>query len=226
MTTLRHRVAADTRYTLLGLPTATIHFTVAVAGLSAGLGSAVALVGLPILAGAALAARSLADAERAALPGVLGHPVGRPRYAPPPPGAGPVRRLLNPLASGQAWLDLLHGIVAFPFALASFVLAAVWWAGAVAGLAFPLYGWVVARIPGVEPPLADWLGVPSWLATSDLFFVLVNTGVGVLFALTLPVVLRTAALLRAGVSQALLTRAPEPEPAAFPHGRTLSAATR
>ncbi|QYC43057.1 hypothetical protein Nocox_27305 [Nonomuraea coxensis DSM 45129] len=211
MTSFLRRVAADTRYVLLGLPVAVVHFVVAVAGLSAGLGAAVAFVGLPLLAGAAFAARGLADAERAALPAVLGHPVGRPRYTPVPPEAGRLRRLLNPLASGQAWMDLLHGIVAFPFALVSFVLGVTWWAGTIAGLTFPLYGWIIARIPGVESPLPSWLGLPEWLVAGDLAVVLVNTGIGVLFALTLMPVLRLAALMKAGVSQALLTRAPEPE---------------
>ncbi|RSN10642.1 hypothetical protein DMB42_17380 [Nonomuraea sp. WAC 01424] len=206
MTSLRHRVAADTRYVLLGLPTAAASFTLAAAGVSAGLGSAVAFVGLPVLAGTAAMARNFADLERAALPGVLGHPIARPRYAQAPAGAGSFRRMMNPLASGQAAMDLLHAIITFPVSLAAFVLGAVWWAGTVLGLTFPLYGWAIAAIPGVDGGLPALLG----LGTGAVPFVVFNTLAGVLFALTLVPVLRIAALLKAGVSQSLLTRAHDP----------------
>lgn len=209
MRTLQHRLVTDTRYILLGLPMAIMSFSIVVAGVSAGLGAAVAFIGLPVLAATAVLARNLADVERVALPGVLGHPVARPRYAPAPPGAGWFRRLMNPVVNGQAWLDLLHAIVAFPFALASFVLTTVWWAGAVAGLTFPLYGWIIARIPGVEMGFPEWLGLPD----GELLYTVVTTGAGLAFALTLVPVVRLAALLKAGVAQAMLTQAVQPEPA-------------
>ncbi|MEV6032449.1 sensor domain-containing protein [Nonomuraea sp. NPDC052116] len=211
MRTLQRRLATDTRYTLLGLPLSVASFATTVIGVSAGLGSAVAFVGLPVLAATAAAAKHLADLERVALPDVLGHPVARPAYTPVPEGAGWFRRVMNPLTSGQAMMDLLHGIIALPFALAAFVLSAVWWAGAIAGLTFPIYGWAIARIPGaLENGLPEWLG----LAATPTTFVLVTTAVGALFALTLVPVVRMAALLKAGVAQTMLTRAVHPEPAA------------
>ncbi|MFI7420924.1 sensor domain-containing protein [Nonomuraea sp. NPDC049684] len=206
MTTLRHRVATDTRYVLLGLPAAAASFTLAVAGVSAGLGTAVVFAGLPVLAATAAMARHFADLERAALPGVLGHPIARPRYAQTPAGAGSFRRMMNPLASGQAAMDLLHAIIAFPVSLAAAVVSAVWWAGAVLGLTFPLYGWAIAAIPGVDGGLPALLG----LGAGTVPFVVFNTAVGLLFALTLVPVVRTAALVKASVSQALLTRAHVP----------------
>jgi Putative sensor len=209
MTTLQHRLITDTRYVLLGLPMAVMSFVIVVAGISVGLGAAVAFAGLPVLAAAATLARNFADTERLALPGVLGHRIPRPRYTPAPVGAGWFRRLMNPLLNGQACLDLLYGIVAFPFALVSFILTVVWWAGAVAGLTFPLYGWIIVRIPGFEPGVLEWLG----LGDSDLLYIVLNTGLGVAFALTLVPVVRLAALLKAGVSQALLTGMAVADPA-------------
>ncbi|KAB8193275.1 hypothetical protein FH608_023615 [Nonomuraea phyllanthi] len=206
MRTLQRRLSTDTRYTLLGLPAAVASFTVTVAGVSAGLGSAVVFVGLPVLAATAAASRHLADLERVALPGVLGQPVARPEYPAAPASAGLVRRMLNPMTAGQAWMDLLYGIVGFPFALVSFILTAVWWTGAVAGLTFPLYGWAIARIPGAGHGLTEWLG----LADTPVMFVAVNTAVGALFALTLVPVVRMAALMKASVAQAMLTRAAYP----------------
>ncbi|WP_431914998.1 sensor domain-containing protein [Nonomuraea jabiensis] len=210
MTSLQRRLATDTRYTLLGLPLSLASFGVTVVGVSAGLGGAVAFVGLPVLAATAAASRHLADLERVALPDVLGHPVARPPYTPVPEGAGWFRRMMNPLASGQAMMDLLHGIIAFPFALVSFVLTATWWLGAVAGLTFPIYGWAVDRIPGVGD------GLPEWLAFygDPTAFVIVNTVAGALFALTLVPVARIAALLKGGIAQTMLTRAAYPESAA------------
>ncbi|MFI7614274.1 sensor domain-containing protein [Nonomuraea terrae] len=215
MRTLQRRLTTDTRYILLGLPAAVIGFTGVVAGVSAGVGTAVVFAGLPILAGTAAMARNLADVERVALPGVLGHPVDRPPYRPAPAGASWFRRVMNPLTSGQAWLDLLHGIVALPIALAAAVVTLVWWAGAIAGLLFPLYGWVIAAIPGSDGGLPALLG----LGDGDLVFVGFNTLVGVLFALTLVPVVRGAALMKAAVSQALLTRA------AFPAAANLAPVT-
>ncbi|MFC7099149.1 sensor domain-containing protein [Nonomuraea rubra] len=149
MTTLRHRLATDTRYTLLGLPMAVVHFAVVVVGISAGLGTAVVFIGLPILAATAAAARNLADFERVALPGVLGRPVARPPYRPAPAWAGRLRRTMNPLTSGQAAIDLLYGILAFPVSLAASVVVAVWWAGTLAGLTFPCTA-------GSSPPSPAW----------------------------------------------------------------------
>ncbi|MEV0388375.1 sensor domain-containing protein [Nonomuraea sp. NPDC050643] len=212
MTTLRHRLATDSRYLLLGLPMAVVSFSISVAGLSAGLGAAVAFVGLPILAGAAAAARNLADFERVALPGVLGQRVARPPYPPAPAGAGWFRRMMNPLATAQGWLDLLYGIIAFPISLAAGVIALVWWAGTIAGLTFPIYGWTIAAIPGVDNGLPMLLG----LGDGDLAFVGVNTLAGVLFALTLVPVVRGAALVKASLAQAMLTRAASYEPAVEP----------
>ncbi|SDL09453.1 sensor domain-containing protein [Nonomuraea jiangxiensis] len=203
MTNLRHRLATDTRYTLLGLPNAIAHFSVTVAGVAAGLGSAVAFVGLPILSGTAIVARSLSDFERVALPDVLGRSVARPDYSPVPERAGWFRRMMNPLASGQAWIDLLYGIVAFPISLAAAVVTAVWWAGTIAGLTFPLYGWILTRIPGFDGGLPQLLG----LGDGELTYVGFNTVIGVLFALTLLPIVRGAALIKASLAQALLTRA-------------------
>ncbi|GAA4512507.1 sensor domain-containing protein [Nonomuraea ferruginea] len=214
MTTLQQRIAADSRYLLLSFPTALVTFPLVVAGVSAGLGAAVAFVGLPVLAATAGLARNVADVERASLPGVLGHPVARPRYREAPVWAGWFRRMMNPLASGQAIMDLLHVIIAFPIAVAGFVVAAVWWVGTLAGLTFPLYGWIIAGIPGaVETGLPDLLG----FGASPALFVVWNTVIGLLFAITLAPVLRGTALVKASLAELMLTRPALARPAAAPH---------
>ncbi|MFC7099150.1 hypothetical protein ACFQQB_00790 [Nonomuraea rubra] len=52
-------------------------------------------------------------------------------------------------------------------------------------------------------------------------FVVFNTAIGVLFALTLVPVVRGAALVKASLAQAMLTRAPLDAPARVPAGVTV-----
>lgn len=203
MTPLRRRIAIDSRYLLLSLPTALVSFPLVVGGVSAGLGAAVAFVGLPVLAATAALARNVADVERASLPAVLGYPVARPRYREAPSWAGWFRRTMTPLTSGQAVMDLLHAIVSFPISVAAFVVAAVWWTGTLAGLTFPLYGWIIAAIPGAMEGSVLWL---LGLGRDPALFVVCHTVLGLLFAITLAPVLRGTALVKASLSELMLTR--------------------
>ncbi|MFC4056811.1 sensor histidine kinase [Planomonospora corallina] len=204
MRSLLRRIGTDTRYLLLGLPLSVIAFSLMVAGFSAGVGTVVVWVGVPILAATLMAARGFADLERRMLPEVLGRPVARPRYRPAPQGAGWFRRMVNPLVSGQSWLDLLHGILNLPIALVTFCVTATWWAGTIAGLTAPIYGWITASIPG-NTGLAELIG----LGDSVVMEVVLNTVIGLLFAITLPAVVRGAALVQAGFGRAMLTSVAE-----------------
>ncbi|WP_219519208.1 sensor histidine kinase [Nonomuraea ceibae] len=200
MRSLIRRVMLDTRYTLVGFPTTLIGFAVTLVGLSAGVGTAVVWIGVPVLAATLLAARGFADAERGWLSDVLKRPPVRPRYKPAPPGAGRFRRIVNPLTSGQSWLDLLHSIVNFPPALIAFVLTVVCWALPLAGLTYPIYGLITSRIEdNVELP--ELLGLGDGYLINSIFYV----ALGLLFLLILPFTVRGAALVRAGLGRALLT---------------------
>ncbi|MGW4423902.1 sensor histidine kinase [Streptosporangium sp. NPDC004631] len=200
MRTLLRRVGVDSRYLIVGFPVSVVFFCLMTAGFAAGVGTVIVWVGLPILAATLLVARGMADVERRMLPEVLGRPVPRPRYRAAPRNAGWFRRMVNPLTSGQSWLDLLYGIVAFPLSIVTFVVAVTWWAGTVTGLTYPLYRWIIVQIPGNQ-------GLPELLGLSDspLVEVVFNTVIGVLFALTLPLMLRGAALVQAGLGRAMLT---------------------
>ncbi|MEV5498468.1 sensor domain-containing protein [Nonomuraea fuscirosea] len=200
MRSLTRRVLLDTRYTLVGFPTTLIGFVLMIAGFAAGVGTAVVWIGVPLLAGTLMVARGFADAERGWLSDVLRRPPVRPRYKPAPPGAGRFRRLINPLTSGQSWLDLLHGILNLPFAIIAFVLTVVFWAIPVAGLTYPLYGLVTSRIPG-NTELPELLGLGDSYGVNVLFYV----SIGLVFTLLMPFVVRGAALLRSGLGRALLT---------------------
>ncbi|MDR8411030.1 sensor domain-containing protein [Nonomuraea sp. 3-1Str] len=194
------RVLLDTRYTLVGFPTTVIGFAILVAGFAAGVGTAVVWVGVPLLAGTLMIARGFADAERGWLSDVLGQPPVRPRYRPAPEGAGRFRRLINPLTSGQSWLDLLHGILNLPMAIIAFVLTVVFWAVPLAGLLYPVYGIVTSRIPGnVELP--ELLGLGDGYGVNSIFYV----SLGLLGLVLMPVTVRAAALVRSALGRGLLT---------------------
>ncbi|WP_327091595.1 sensor domain-containing protein [Nonomuraea sp. NBC_01738] len=200
MRSLTRRVLLDTRYTLVGFPTAVIGFALMIAGFSAGVGTVVVWIGLPILAGVLMLARSFADGERGWLSDVLKRPPVRPRYKPAPAGAGRFRRLINPLTSGQSWLDLLHGIVNFPMAIIAFVLTVVFWAIPIAGLTYPLYGLVTSQIPG-NTELPELLGLGGGYGVNVIFY----GAIGIAGLILLPFMTRAAALVRSGLGRALLT---------------------
>ncbi|MBG0826585.1 sensor domain-containing protein [Planomonospora sp. ID67723] len=204
MNPLMRRIGTDTRYLLLGLPLAIVAFCLMVTGFSLGMGTVVIWVGVPILGASLMLARGFADLERRMLPEVLGHPVARPRYRPTPQGAGMFRRLVNPLTNGQSWMDLLYGIVNLPVAVVTFCLTVTWWAGAITGLTYPIYGWILEGIPD-NNGLAELLG----FGDSAVIGVVMTTAIGLLFAITLPAVIRGAALVQAGLSRAMLTGAAE-----------------
>lgn len=194
------RLGADTGYLLLGLPLATVSFGVVVTGLSAGIGTLVIFLGIPILAGTLFVARCFADIERLRLATVLRRPRSRPIYRIAPPGASPLKRLTTPLTDSQFWLDAAHGLLHFPIAVITFCVAISWWAVAVAGTLTIAWDWSIPRGPD-NSSLAELIGLGDGAAAR----IGLQTALGLLCLLTLPVVVRGCALLSAGFGRLLLT---------------------
>ncbi len=200
MRRLLSRLGGDTVYILVGFPLATVTFCLTVVGLSAGAGLLVVWLGVPILALTLLLARGMGDVERLRMRPVLGRELPRPRYPRTPEGAGVLRRTVTPLAGGQPWLDVLHALLAFPVAIAAFCVTVTWWATAVFGLTYPLYGWIFSNIPG-NHGLPELLGLGRGYVVDSVFYL----ALGVLFALTLYPVVRSCALIKASLGRSLLT---------------------
>ncbi|TQS31136.1 sensor histidine kinase [Microbispora sp. KK1-11] len=194
------RLGGDTVYILVGFPLAIITFCLTVAGLSAGTGLLVVWLGVPVLALTLLIARGMGDVERLRMRAVLGRDVPRPRYPTSPPGAGVFRKTVTPLAGGQPWLDVLHALLAFPVAIVAFCVTVVWWALALAGLTYPLYGWITSNIPG-NTELPELLGLGQGYVINCVFY----GAIGVIAAITLYPVVRSCALIKASLGRALLT---------------------
>ncbi|QBI51986.1 sensor domain-containing protein [Streptomonospora litoralis] len=196
MRTILLRLAADTRYTLLSLPMAVVGFVLVVTGLALGAGLLPIVVGLPVAATTLRVARGIAIADRAWLTQVLATPPAPPVYRSPPAGSGTWARLLTPLRCPQSWFDALGAVLRLPVAVAAFAVTLAWWAVALGGVLYPLYGPITSRIPG-NTTLAELLGFGSGLGPA----VALNAAIGVAAALALPAVVRGAALLVAGVGQ-------------------------
>jgi signal transduction histidine kinase len=200
MRRLLSRLAGDTAYLIVGFPLAIVTFCLIVTGLSVGSGLLVVWLGVPVLVLTALVARGMGDVERLRMRGVLGTEVPRPRYPQSPPGAGWFRKVLTPLAGAQPWLDILHALVVFPVAIATFCVVVTWWATAISGVTYPLYGWFFSNIPG-NHGLPELLGFGRGYAIDSVFYL----GIGLVAALTLYPVVRGCALLQALLGKSLLT---------------------
>ena len=197
---LLRQLGVDSGYVLFGFPLAVVSFCVLVTGLSAGLGTVVIIVGVPILTLTLLAGRVFADIERLRIAGVLHRPRTRPAYPPAAPGAGIWKRMLTPLGQVQFWLDVAHGILALPVSLVTFCVVVSWWATAVGGTSTVLWDWSIPRGPDTVS-LAQLIG----LGDSDLARIGFQTAVGLVCLITLPLVARGCALFSAGFSRLLLS---------------------
>lgn len=212
MDNLIGRLGSDTRYLIASFPLALIGFVLLVTGFALGLGTLVIAVGAGVLAVTLALARRLGDAERRALPEVLGHPVAWPDEPAPTGEARGGWGLRATLGRGQNWLDLLHGVVTFPVTVAFFSVTLAWWAATVAALSWPLYGWILIRAIPEYTNVPQLIGLGEGYLVASAFY-LVG---GVLLAVLLPAVVRMLAVTRAQLSQVLLTRpgdtaaAPEP----------------
>ncbi len=193
----RLRVADSAGYVLTGFPLAVAAFVLLVTGFAVGIGTLVITVGFVVLAGTLAVARAFARIERTRLDALLGRRTPRPAYR--DPRGGWLGRALSAGADPRRWLDLLHGIVAFPVAVATFVVVVAWFAGAVSGLGCVLWEWSVPRGPD-NHSLAYYIGLGDG-RTPDI---LLTTGLGALLAITLPWVVRGCAALQAGLAWSLL----------------------
>ncbi|MEV4560421.1 sensor domain-containing protein [Kitasatospora sp. NPDC049285] len=143
-------------YTLTGLPMAILGFTVVVTLFCLGIGTAVTMLGLPVLALLLVAARGLGAGERYRVGSLLGLELPAPRPV-------TVRRegvwgaITARLGDAAGWKAVLHQFVMFPWAVFSFSVSLVFFTVGWALVLFPAYQWVFARY-------TDWNGyrVADW----------------------------------------------------------------
>jgi signal transduction histidine kinase len=193
------RLLADSGYVVAGFPLGLVSFVTLLVGFVVGFGNAVTLLGLPVLYATMYLARFYARVERAMVSRVVAVPSGEVVYKEPGADAGWWRRITTPLTDGQSWLDLGHGLLAFATSLASFIVVAVWWGGAIGGTTYPLWAWAIPQDPG-DQQMHQLLGLPD----NRLADIGVQTSMGLVLLITLPPVVRGAALLRALPARGIL----------------------
>jgi len=190
------RLAADSAYVLTGFPIALITFIVLVTGLALSIALLPLFgIGVFVAAGTMLVARVFADLQRLRLkPQWRKRPLYRQTRGSVWARAGRV------LGDVQSWLDWVHGVFGFVISVFAFAFVFAWWVTALAGLTYFLWDWALPRTPDSHS-LAWVLGYDDTAANR----ITIHTAIGVVFLLTLPLVVRGFALLESSFARALLT---------------------
>ncbi|HWB37453.1 MAG TPA: sensor domain-containing protein, partial [Rugosimonospora sp.] len=191
-TRMLRQLGADSMYLIVGFPISLVAFILCVTSFWLGVGTAIIVLGIPIMVVSLYLARGFADVERTRLPVVLRRPSPRPRYKRSDPTAGFWNRVTTPLRDGQSWLDLVHACLSWIFHTIGFCFVVTWWVGALGGITNFAWEWAIPRGPD-NKDLNQLLKLPDTYAA--------RTGLmaigGVIFLLTLPLVARIFAVLTA-----------------------------
>ena len=127
-------------YLLLALPLGVIEFSFLVTAISLGFGTAVTLIGIPVLIGTVWAWRWIAELERSLIGRLVGVEIPSP-YRPDPEGGRWWRRVAARLADPATWKDLAFLLLQLPLGILSFTVT-VTVLGLGLGLLFaPAYYW-------------------------------------------------------------------------------------
>jgi signal transduction histidine kinase len=129
-------------YLLLALPLGVIEFSFLVTAISFGVGTAVTLIGIPVLIFTVYAWRWLASVERSVIGTLTGIEIPSP-YRAEPPRASWWDKLKARLADPATWKDLVFLLLQFPLGIASFVIAVCVLCISFGALLAPAYYWSV-----------------------------------------------------------------------------------
>ena len=140
-------------YLLLALPLGVIEFSFLVTALSFGFGTAITLIGIPVLVATVWAWRWLAQLERSIIGRLLGTAIPAP-YRPDPPDKRWWKRLGARLADPATWKDLAFLLLQLPLGIVSFSVAV-----SVIGFGLRLL---------VAPAFAEPFGNGDWIAWLDI----------------------------------------------------------
>ncbi|WP_033219310.1 sensor domain-containing protein [Kitasatospora phosalacinea] len=143
-------------FVLTGLPMAVLGFTLVVTLFCTGLGLAVTVIGLPVLALLLAVARGLGGAERLRIRTMLGEEL------PAPPELtvrreGAWGRITARLADPAGWKAAVHQFAMLPWAIFSFTVSTVFFTLGWSLALFPVYQWVFRRYtPWDGYRVAEW----------------------------------------------------------------------
>ena len=194
------RVLLDSGYALSAFPISLSAFILAVVLFSTGLGLSILVGGVLLLTLCVNVARGFARLERFRVRTMLGREAATPRYQCARSDDSFVRRMLTPLRDPQSWLDVVWSIAGFVTGLVAFVLALVWWAGALGGLTYWFWQGFIPDNPD-DTGLAELIGLGEGRVAESLL----NLTIGLALAVTLPWVVRFAAVLHSSLAVVLLS---------------------
>ena len=140
-------------YLLLALPLGVIEFTFLVTALSFGFGTAITLIGIPVLVATVWAWRWLAQLERRIIGRLLGVEIPAP-YRPDPPDTRWWKRLGARLADPATWKDLAFLLLQLPLGIVAFSVTV-----SVIGFGLRLL---------VAPAFSEPFGDGDWIAWLDI----------------------------------------------------------
>ena len=129
------RTWAELLYGLIGLPIAVFGFSVSIGFVSAGIGTAVTVIGLFVLAFAVILGRWLGALDRGLLNNLLGERIQKPRRF-TRTRRGPLGWALARIADPVGWRGLAYQLVRFPLAVATFCITLTFWSYTLAGLTY------------------------------------------------------------------------------------------
>jgi signal transduction histidine kinase len=167
-------------YLLLALPLGIIEFTFLVTAISFGVGTAVTLIGIPVLIFTVYAWRWIAGVERQLIGALTGIHIATP-YRAERPGASWWDKLKARLADPATWKDLVFLLLQLPLGIVSFVIAVTLLCVACGALLAPAWYWAVPD--GIELGLLNVDTLPEAIALVPLGAVLVFLGIPALGAL-------------------------------------------
>ena len=139
-------------YMLLALPLGVAEFSFLVTAISTGFGTAITLIGVPILIGAMWAWRWIADFERRLIGRLVGVEIPSP-YRPEPEGARWWRRVAARAADPATWKDLAFLLLQLPLGVVAFSVTVVVLGTGLGALFAPVLEWALpddARIAWLE----------------------------------------------------------------------------
>jgi signal transduction histidine kinase len=149
------RTYARILYLLLALPLGVAEFTFLVTAISFGFGTAVTLIGVPVLIAAIWAWRWIADFERRLLARLVGVEIPSP-YRPDPVGGRWWRRVAARISDPATWKDLAFLLLQLPLGVLGFSATV-----AVFGLGLRLLFAPVYPEPFADGDWIEWLGVDT-----------------------------------------------------------------
>ncbi|MFF8276799.1 sensor histidine kinase [Streptomyces lateritius] len=174
---------------LLGLPLSCLYFALSIAMVSAGAGLLITFLGIPVLAGGLAMCRGFGAVERARARGLLGLDVSAPAPVRGRTG-GAMSWMGAMLKSGASWRHLLYAVLHMPWAVFAFSVSVALWVWGWALFTYPLWQWVFPMYAGQDGIQLYGDGTHDFYLDSP-FEIAVTSGVGLLFVLAGPWIIRS-----------------------------------